>query len=526
MSKKIKHIVVVGGGSSGWLTVCNLLYRISSLKNIKITLIESKDIPIIGVGESVTGKMWNCINYFDHLGDQKEFLRETGSTFKYGIQHIDWYEKGHSFLSPIGSTFVNETTYPTKDYDYIRILHIAEKMKYLKPLQNRLMTENKVYCVNGEPGNPYKDIIGENGFKEIHDFDVAYHIDAFETSKYLRKKCIATGRVDRLEDTVSDILMNENGGIKSLKLKSGVEVEADFFIDCSGWSRVLMNKVGAKFVSYKDNLLVNKAFVFPKPLEENEVMKNHTYITAREYGWTFEIQLQNRTGRGYIFNGDMVDIDKAIDEVSNAYGEKIVPKKVLDFECGRIDKFWINNVLAVGLSSQFVEPMEATAMHTTVSQIDRFLQYYFTDNLNLYNKDLQNDYNEFMNSYMDDMRDFITFHYITPRNDTEFWRESSSEKRWSNELKQKMNIWKTRMPRVPDYNHKGRLHDIGNALWIQVGQGMNLFDSEIAKKELEYYGLYETAKKDLQGINEFASYCCDRAMTTNEYFKNYLYENR
>jgi|TARA_R110000868_G_scaffold204610_2_gene452730 hypothetical protein len=515
----IKNIVVVGGGSSGWLTVSNLLFRLPESQNIKITLIESKDIPIIGVGESVTGKMWNCINHFDHLGDEKEFLKKTGSTFKYGIQHIDWYKKGHSFLSPIGSSFVNDTTYPTKDYDYIRILHIAEKMKYEIPLQNRLMLENKVYNIKGEPGNPYKDIIGETGYKQVHDYDVAYHIDANETSKYLREKCINTGRVKRFEDTINDVYLNERGGVESVKLEGGIIIEADLFIDCSGWSRVLINKVGAKFVSYSNNLLVNKAIVFPKPLEENEIMKNHTYITARDYGWTFEIQLQNRTGRGYVFNGDMIDVEKAVDEMSIAYKETIEPKKVLDFNCGRLDRFWINNVLAVGLSSNFVEPMEATAMHTTVSQLDRFLEYYFTKHLDLYNKDLQNDYNEYMNSYMDDMRDFITFHYITPRNDTEFWIESSSEKRWSSELKRKMSIWKTRMPREADYHHNGRHHDLGNALWLQVGLGMHLFDSEIAKKELHYYGLYDRAKKDLQGINKFASYCIERAMTTNEYFK-------
>ena len=137
---------------------------------------------------------------------------------------------------------------------------------------------------------------------------------------------------------------------------------------------------------------------------------------------------------------------------------------------------------------------------------------------------MQNDYNEHMTSFIDDIRDFIIFHYITPRNDTNFWKEASSKDRWTEQLTRKMNIWKKRMPRQLDYHHKGRTYDIGNALWLQVGLGMEIFDSEIAKKELNYYRIYNKAKEDLKGIERFATYMCDNAMETNKYYDMIAYK--
>ena len=496
------NIIIVGGGTSGWLTASTLLFKTHPKNNINITLIESKDIPIIGVGESVTGRMRDTILNHYHLGDEKEFFKETGSTFKYGIKHIDWYKKGDDFLSPIGSDFINETSFPTEDYDVVRIYHVAKKLKYLDPVQNQLMIHDRVY----------------NEEDENNQIDCAYHIDGITTSKYLRKKCLATNRINRIESTIKDIILNEKGGVKSLVLEDGQTIEADFFIDCTGFHRFLMKKIGAKFISYRDNLLVNKAFVFPRPLGENEIIKNYTTINARDYGWSFDIHLQNRNGRGYIFNSDMISVDDAIDEMSKCYNEKIEPLKVLNFECGRLDKFWVNNVLAVGQSSQFVEPMEATALHTTVLQFTHFMDYYFTNNIDMYEDELHKQYNSYMNNYMDNVRDFITFHYITPRNDTDFWIESSSQKRWSDELKTKMNIWKNRMPRNTDYFFKGIDMHIGNSLWLQVGMGMNLFDSKIAERELKYYGHYDMAKEKLNHIINFSKIYIMRCVTTNEYY--------
>jgi len=502
----IKKIVIVGGGTAGWITASILIYKLNP--KIKICLIESKEIPIVGVGESTTGTISQLIDDHAHLGGIKNFLKETGATYKYGIRHVDWLRKNHSFVSPIGSSFERWNKYPTKDYDHIRIYHVAEKLNYVIPLQNQLMLQDKLYYV--KHGDKYQ---------MMHDLDDGLHIDAFKTSEYFRKKCLSTGRITRIEDTIQNFTKNDFGGIKTLKLKSGKELDADLFIDCSGWHKTLIKDMGVDFVSYKNNLLTNRAILFPKKNKENDILKNHLTATARKHGWTFEIPLQERTGRGYIINRHMVSDDDAIKEMNECFNEEIEVKKTINFEVGRLNNFWVKNVLAVGLCSNFIEPLEATGLHTTIEQVEHFCDYYLNDTLDLYDYYLQKNYNDNITSFIDDIRDFILLHYQTKRTDTDFWIESSSKKRWTEEFKRKMCTWKKRMPRKSDYHHNGRFHGLSNALWLQVGHGYEIFDSEIAKKELEYYGLYDIAKQQLNEIGVFSKYCVDNAMTTNDFYK-------
>jgi tryptophan halogenase len=251
----------------------------------------------------------------------------------------------------------------------------------------------------------------------------------------------------------------------------------------------------------------------------NETIKNYTNSTARKYGWTWEIQLQNRIGRGYVFNSDMISDEEAILEMKNTYNEDIKPNNIIKFESGRINKFWNKNVIAIGLSSSFVEPLEATAIHCTLVQINHFMENYFTENLNMNESLLHKSYNEDMSNMWDDIRDFIVLHYIGNRKDTEFWKESASTKRRSEELNEKLEKWKYRMPRTIDYSKKNNFFDLGNSLWYQICMGMNILDSDVAKKELMYYNLYERAKQDLQKISDYSDNYIENTISTNEYYK-------
>ena len=503
----IKKIVIVGGGTAGWILASILINKINPKNNISISLIESKDIPIVGVGESTTGQVADVIQNSKHLGSVLEFIKNTGATYKYGIEHIDWSNLGDSFLSPIGSSFVNNTGYPSSTYDYIRILHIAEKQKYLIPLANQLMKQNKLYVFRNE-----------DKLDEADTLDSALHIDAFKTSTYFREKCLQTNRIERIEDTIVSIVKNDLGFVKELILKSGKTVKGDLFFDASGWSKILMKTMQNSFVSFKDNLLTNKAALFPKKNNETDIIKSCSTATARKYGWTFEVPLQERTGRGYVFNGDMISDEEALSEVKLCYNENIEFKRVISFELGRLQHNWVKNVIAIGLCSNFIEPLEATGLYTTIEQINHFLDNYFTDNLDLSNQYIKKDYNDYIASVIDDIRDFIILHYQSKRTDTIFWKEASSKKRWSSEFERKINIWNSRMPRDIDYHHNGRNHLAGNSLWLQVGHGYNLFDSNIAKQELIYYNLYEKAKNDLQQIKNHTNQWIDKALTTNEYY--------
>jgi tryptophan halogenase len=279
--------------------------------------------------------------------------------------------------------------------------------------------------------------------------------------------------------------------------------------------------LNTKFISYKNNLLVNRAITFPRKVNENETIKNYTSATARKYGWTWEIQLQERIGRGYVFDSNMISTEQAVSEMCDDFKEDITPNNIINFESGRIDKFWNKNVLAIGLSSSFVEPLEATAIHYTIAQINYFMDYYFTENLNMNETVLHNTYNKDMGVMWDDVRDFIVLHYISKRKDTKFWIEASSVERQSEELKEKLEKWKYRMPRTVDYSKKNNFYpSIGNSLWYQICMGMNILNSKVAKKELIYYNLYEKAKCDLQKIKEYSNYHIKKLKTTNEFYKS------
>jgi tryptophan halogenase len=172
---KIKNIVIVGGGTAGWSTAHHFLSKTS--ERVKITVVSSKEIPVIGVGESTTGLFNDMIKNCHTLGDEKEFLKETESTFKLGIKHSDWHTVGQSFYSPIGDNYSNDFSYPNKDYDNIRIYHVAENLSYDNWLQSSLMKNNKLHIINNES-------IFDLNTKQTGN-PVAYHLDTYKVGQYL-----------------------------------------------------------------------------------------------------------------------------------------------------------------------------------------------------------------------------------------------------------------------------------------------------------------------------------------------------
>ena len=227
-------------------------------------------------------------------------------------------------------------------------------------------------------------------------------------------------------------------------------------------------------------------------------------------------------GCGYVFSSHHTDFDKAHDEISKKLKHrKIKVQRQIKFDTGRLEKFWCKNVLSTGLSSAFIEPLEATSIHATIIQITHFIENYFTKNLNLKNNLFQNQYNNEMTTMWDNIRDFIIFHYITPRKDSKFWKESSSKERWSPRLKKIMSMWKDRMPRIVDYidDKNNNFYNIGNTLYYQIAIGMKLLDRKIAKKELKDYGIYDISKKMYEEIKEHVKINIHKSIKTNEYYK-------
>ena len=509
----ITNIVIVGGGSAGWATAHQFINK--TYPSVKITLVATPEIPIVGVGESTTGRFNDLINLSPNITgvNEKDFLKETASTFKLGIKHSNWHTKGKHFYSPIGDDYSGDWRYPHPDYDNIRISHIADEEEYINTYQSQCMANDKLHFYNGT-----------SVYEKLSSFPVAYHLDTYKVGQYLKRTAIGCkDKFTYIDGTINTFTQDGDGFVTALILEDGREVEGDLFIDCSGFHRVLINKVEEnKFLPYSDNLLVNSAICYNLDYEEGQPIRSYTHAWAQKYGWIWEIPTQERLGCGYVFSNNHTSFDKAVEEVEGVLGKKINVWKEMTFQSGRVDKVWVKNVLSTGLATSFVEPLEATSIHATMMQITHFIENYYKPSMNFKADYLRDQYNSEMGTMWDDIRDFITYHYITPRNDTKFWTDSSSKERWTPRLTRLMNMWKHRMPRVVDYirDKHNNFYNIGNVLWYQIGIGMKLFDPKIAKQELEDYGLYEESKKQKDVIKNLVQKVKRDCMGTNEYYNS------
>ena len=527
----IKKIVIIGGGTSGWVTTLNFLRYTD---NPQIINISSEEIPIIGVGESTTGTMVDMIRDKRNIDiDELDFIKKTNSTFKYGIWHKDWQEKGKSFISPLGDEFLNKTGEPNANYDYYRIYHVAKDNMPYQQTQAEFMNNDKMLYLNVPSDDIYfgarpgDDIFNkDNGLIDFHNTHVAYHLDTFEVGNYIKEQVLKNNEVIHYNDIVSNVVKDEKGYVKKLILKSGKEVEGDLFVDCTGFFRLLIQDDN-EFIDWSNNLLTNRAIAFPT---DDYKITNYTTAQARQYGWEWNIPLQHRMGRGYVFNDRMIDVDQAVDEITKIYGKVNIVNDV-KFTPGRMKNAWSKNVLSVGLSTGFVEPLEATAIHMSIVQVDLFLKNYYSDHLDCTKQAQQKNYNRAIGDTWDDIRDFIVAHYINTRQDTDFWKESSSKDRWSDRLKELMEIWSVRMPRISDYSSSNHMdfYKLGNTLWYQVLIGMKILNPKVAENELKSYRLYDMAEKELVERNKFNRHILPFGENTNDFYKNKinnLYEYR
>jgi tryptophan halogenase len=518
----IKNIVVVGGGTAGWAAACYL--RDTTNPQIKVTVVASKEIPIIGVGESTTG-LFN--DFLKQIGlPEQVFMKETGATHKIGIQHRDWYKVGEHFNSPIGEAKRVANTYPSDDYDFIKMFAIAENIND-SSLQAFCMKKNKVPFVRADhpENNPYKQLLGYGGYRDLRDNNTALHLDTYKTGQILKRFFLEKKvNTEYVEGTVDSFEKNEDGTIKCVKGKNNLKVEGDLFVDCSGFTRILLNSYENKFIEYGDQLLNNRALAFHIPYTSKTAIRSYTHAWAQKYGWLWMIPLQERYGAGYCFNDSFTTVDEAKLEIEKVLRTKIEVQKDIKFKSGRFEKFWIKNVISTGLSSAFIEPLEATSIHATLYQLKHWIRYYFTQTLNFNNEHLQDSYNDDMTNMWDQIKDFIVYHYITPRNDTEYWKEASSPKRWSKELKQKLGMWKDRTPRLPDFvrGNRNDFYHIDDNLWLNISQGMHILDRDMVKRELIEYNQYESAKRQLQNGLKFFDYASTNCVGTNEYYKHYV----
>lgn len=414
---KIKSIVVVGGGSSGW---CSAAALAKFCPDIKITVVESDKIPTSGVGESTI----LYFNWFIHLlGLQDEhWMKPCNATYKNAIRFTD-FNKGQYYYAPFNSEYTKENSYTEALCDWSLMTSTDSS---ITPDYFAKYLWNAAYLFDANKITTHDDFL---------KFDLkrhaSYNLDATKFGMYLRDHyCKPRGVVHRV-DTIDTIVKDEDGFVTKLIGASGQIYEGDLFIDCTGFSSMLLEKsMGSKYFKY-DELFNDKAVIFNSIpyTDKNKEMEAYTNTIAKDYGWVWNIPLWNRMSNGYVYSTKFISDEKALEllkkHVQEVRGIDIAESQkpfYVDIKNGRHEKAWIKNVVGVGLSFGFIEPLGSTGLLLTQKGIIKLASVLKTNNYDYNSFDIEN-YNTFCSNTIDTLKDFYLIHFITTRReDTPYWK--------------------------------------------------------------------------------------------------------
>jgi tryptophan 7-halogenase len=453
--RNLRRIAIVGGGSAGWMTAAALANNLHG--DCAVELVESDQIGVVGVGEATIPP----IKHFNQaLGiDEREFLVNTNGSFKLGIQFVDWAQKGKSYFHPFGQYGA--------DFDSIPLQHywLREHQKGKAPP----LDEFSLAWVAANQGR--FDIPMTDKRRVQSTYDYAYHFDAILYGKYLRKYAQERG-VTRTEGKVVDVNLDADSGfIDHLVLEDGRLIEADFFIDCTGFRGLLIEQaLKTGFEDWSHWLPCNRAMAVAS--ENTGPLLPYTRSTARPAGWQWRIPLQHRTGNGYVYCSDYLSEDEAATQLlAQLDGKPIGDPRPIRFTTGRRKKFWHKNCLALGLAAGFMEPLESTAIHLVQTGITRMLAL-FPDRD--FNPLAIEEYNRITANEYEWIRDFIILHYHANTRDEPLWRASAN-----------MSIPDALRYKVDHFRTYGRHVSEGaelfaNPSWLAVFIGQNIMPEKYA----------------------------------------------
>jgi tryptophan halogenase len=401
----IRSIAIVGGGTAGWMTAASLCRFLKNL-NVRMRLIESEQIGTVGVGEATIPPIMEFIR---GLGvDENDCIRKTQSTFKLGIEFRDWTRIGHSYMHPFGQT----------GFEMGPVAFSAYWLKALRAGKASRLEEYSLQAAAAYSGKFMRPVQTANS--PVAGITYALHFDASLFARYLRDFAEQRG-VERTEGRVKSVsLQSENGFIDALTLESGERIEADLYIDCSGFRGLLIEEALQTGYEHCNKWLpCDRAAAVP--CERTGPLSSYTRATAKVAGWQWRIPLQHRVGNGYVYSSGFVSDTQAQDELlASIEGKALADPLNLRFATGRRKRFWNKNCVAIGLSSGFLEPLESTSIHLIQRGIAMLLTLFPDRNFRPAEIDR---YNKIFTAEYERVRDFLILHYSqTERDDSDMWR--------------------------------------------------------------------------------------------------------
>ena len=445
------NVVIVGGGTSGWMTAAALSQVLRG--KYDITLVESDEIGTIGVGES-TIPMISLFNTMLQI-DEDEFIRETQASFKLGIEFLDWGRIGDRYIHSFGQ--IGQEVWTVDFHQYWLKQYLAGKAPELEAF-----SINAVACAQNKFMRPRLDMPKS----PLSHIRYAFQFDATLYARYLRKYAEKRG-VKRVEGRITSVQQREGDGfVKSVTLQSGKVVEGGLFIDCSGFRALLIEgTLKAGFEDWSHWLPCDRAVAVPSA--STGPLTPFTRCTARGAGWQWRIPLQHRVGNGHVFSSKFMSEDEGTAILlANLDGPALADPRPLRFQPGRRNKSWVKNVVSVGLASGFIEPLESTSIHLVQMGIAHLLTYFPS---NGFDDAVTEQFNRMMKLEYEWVRDFIILHYkATERSDTPFWNYC-----------REMEIPEPLAARMKLFEADGRVFREGDELfaknsWVQVLHGQRV----------------------------------------------------
>jgi flavin-dependent dehydrogenase len=482
-----KSVLIVGGGTAGWICAAYMAQMLSAdlPGGVSITLVESDEIGILGVGEGTFPIIRKTLDRIDL--DETDLIRGADATFKQGIRFEGWNSNGtahphDSYLHPF------QVAAQHSDMDLLPywLLGVAGDVPWAQvcTVQERVVDAMLAPKLISHPNY-------------TAPLNYAYHFDALKLAEVVRRRAMALG-VKRLIDTIDDVRLDEHGSIASVQSRANGDLRADLYVDCTGFrARLIGDALGSEFTSYRDQLFCNRAVAIQVPYDRPDApIPSCTYSTAQESGWIWDIGLQTRRGIGYVYSSDHCSDEAALETLQRYVGPAAhdVPHRNLSFEAGFRRTQWRKNCVAIGLSAGFIEPLEATGISfAEVAALILCSLFPWSGDSEFSAKQ----FNAQMTTRYERIIDFIKLHYcISRRTDSDFWHDNRAPSSASDQLKERLEQWRHRPPSFLDIDTSHDVFDEHSWQYILYGMG---FQTDI-RPRAGALRFYEDARREFESI--------------------------